>query len=1567
MAVTDFNCEDCEIVIIDNFVPSSTGIGGSLRFMNPFTGVYFDITYPYFESGEIAKFDSDFWIKCPNPNGGDQIKRFVITDSDCSIGHAASGPAAIIDSNLYPNTGNGLCAKNASTLIMGSVSIFDPTTNTVTTNNICEVDVSTNTAVVTPLFQANGFVSGDIVYIPTTDTIVAMIDVGSGVTNIIHYEMNGNVLGVGPVNFSGSGPDSLFSYEEHVYIHVNTSTGNITAGMYKFDLVNYSVNISTIFNIGPNIGDAASSPNYCEVEPKFCYEIGDITDPNDPLISGGAGGMVFATPFTGLNQTPYYYEVALDDLSTGTVPFNSVTIDDVYPFSQAANSLNGQSTCGQLVQDPQLTISFPPAGTTIYDIDTTISNQQARYPYGANAWPDPLHPFPPGAPISSITIGSGASLATSTQVQGLDFNGNSVWSSSVNPVLASIILIPANTTAVPGTGQTVMSLPYASYLFTFNAPMSNPTSAFYLKTLTILSPQGYQPFSTTGAEWGNFALPLTLPTHTDFGTGFDNTQNIVNNPVSTVWPNHDIAAELCANYFINSPGTERWYLPSLMEFHLLSQNLGPGTPFASNLGLNTGYTELQNTYWTSSAINDIVENPLYPNTGPQYIGNVNPGTPGSVTIQSLEFAWAYTATDPNPPYNAFSLTPGPHAMSRCQTLSVRPIRRFECVERQPDPVEPFNWVDNSMWQPGITFQQMFPFTGIGLPATSGSGWNEHLITGPEVGNPSNIVSSIYAFDGVIGLDMWTHTLYRTDAAGNMFDAADFDDANNPDGYTIKIWTANKIFLGEWHYQNCEIILHGTSPYIPHIFEQIAFQHNLPWFNDRDFPGAIRVKFTNPTHVRGSNPILAYGTYNSALGQDQIRNKHVSGAYIEPVASSHWDYLPNPKLHYVYNNEYEEGTFQGHTSSFAFMHISCKMIDAKPLPLPNIHTAQNTTWQQKNVVCLKDIFNEVKSLQGPMNTVLAHETGGNIGVSPGEIAIPNPNSTMPGQPSTGVNIPGGGTLWNFPNNTNIYGSLVVTGGSSSAPGPVTLDFNPGDVFPKHHLFTWHASFDPDPISNMPIFNNFLDGFLSATCGPAIDCGEYMPGDTGPAGGIIVAIPYMNINDPANNVIGPVVPPLQGTEYIENPTDYYYEITPQNLNFTSCTATTQNVIEWGSYDFYTVQAIDLNTTPYQDYWVPENNYYPGYSVAPGYENFIAGEGLGNTIDMYNVNNGNPTYSDPYNELSCNCYFPNVYVDHQNAFERCQNYVWGAYNDWFLPTTEEMAFARNYTPVGTLYDSTNVSNALCGDPNFIDRPYYWTSNALKDFDTEANLLNNNIALDTQGGQYSIQNLWGTTVWNTYDVNENYVAFTVSMNPIDTTSGPDGLGWRTLTSRSTSLNVRGMRRFKCVPVTVQPGTSGDSTHTWSLCGYKTFNYIVGFFSSPWINPVYNQGPITADYLGATSGGDDFYDDIVLNLGSALNIGEVVQIDLDSVGGLTLGGINIRWIYITYEGIQPYNATLALNGLGTTPPFFLYNSCGSATGQSIVSPGDDESSRQSLLNLNSQNVLQVNNKQQKTLYKRGL
>jgi hypothetical protein len=295
---------------------------------------------------------------------------------------------------------------------------------------------------------------------------------------------------------------------------------------------------------------------------------------------------------------------------------------------------------------------------------------------------------------------------------------------------------------------------------------------------------------------------------------------------------------------------------------------------------------------------------------------------------------------------------------------------------------------------------------------------------------------------------------------------------------------------------------------------------------------------------------------------------------------------------------------------------------------------------------------------------------------------------------------------------------------------------------------------------------LQDCLDANCYPGgTPC--FQVGNIGPAGGIIVATPYMNVWDPIYNLYGPTVPSLQGSFDLKNPTEYYYELSPDNLNLLDCNNPTidNHSSQWGS------DSINFaSNSLYADYWLEENVVYTG-AIITQYNNFLnvhsnemIGEGQQATIDMMAVNSGLPLATS--GTFICNNDPTNQYVYNDiNAFELCTAYNQGGYNDWFLPTTNEMGFARNYTPPGTLYDSTGEWN-----------DFYWTCNAPSD-DITTTYIDN---------WMSLQNIQS--------------AFAVHPSPITGTAGPYGEQWRSQKLRSANYNVRAMRRFTCADVPPVP-----------------------------------------------------------------------------------------------------------------------------------------------------------------------
>ena len=267
-------------------------------------------------------------------------------------------------------------------------------------------------------------------------------------------------------------------------------------------------------------------------------------------------------------------------------------------------------------------------------------------------------------------------------------------------------------------------------------------------------------------------------------------------------------------------------------------------------------------------------------------------------------------------------------------------------------------------------------------------------------------------------------------------------------------------------------------------------------------------------------------------------------------------------------------------------------------------------------------------------------------------------------------------------------------------------------------------------------------------------DYQIGDTGPGGGIIVATPWMNINSPSDGCVGPITPALQGMT-LKNYTDYYYEISPENLN-------DGDYIEFGNSG--------INLSNNSSYVTPDTNvvYCPPSNLPSGQVASIENIGQGEqaTQDIMATTSGNPMFSLPIVGFT-------TPIQPVSAFEACDNYSSNGYNDWFLPTTYEMEFARNYSPPGTLgstlpasWESNMITNSANGPlPNA-----YWTCNAEISTTTTLNRTTN------------------------FDPNfPQNTGFAVSGDSFAGNAGPNGYGYRWRVNRGYPLNVRAMRKFKC------------------------------------------------------------------------------------------------------------------------------------------------------------------------------
>ena len=309
-----------------------------------------------------------------------------------------------------------------------------------------------------------------------------------------------------------------------------------------------------------------------------CYNIGDI---------GPGGGIVFALPNTGINNSNFVYEINTDPIQLATTP-----------LALLPNECKNQKL---------LTIKTR-------DVGQTVPNNAIVVDYGPGSNNPSFFP-------SDVNVGD--------ILNAFDINGNGLFSPGVVPTVTLKTLLPNNFVFIA-----------------FSAFMNGPANSQPSETVTFYTTPGFVPVN--GAEWGGYDRPII--TSELFGEGKKNTDIIAavtqtNNPPShpTV-PSHDIAADLTLAFSQNN--LDDWFLPSYEELEEAFNVLG------SN-GLNVlpnppGINDEKTVYWTSTGLNPVNN---------QLAGNVN----------SNELAWAYIT-----PFNTHIL------YRKCKTLSVLPVRRFEC-------------------------------------------------------------------------------------------------------------------------------------------------------------------------------------------------------------------------------------------------------------------------------------------------------------------------------------------------------------------------------------------------------------------------------------------------------------------------------------------------------------------------------------------------------------------------------------------------------------------------------------------------------------------------------------------------------------------------------------------------------------------------------------------------------------------------------------------------------------------------------------------------------------------------
>ena len=540
--------------------------------------------YQQAQTGDIAKYGDKFWIR---ERLSGQVQKFheFILNNDCSCTFIRSvnvQTTGFISGNL-----SGITAVNDTNLIIGGCKEG----NTGLTHAL-NIDISGNIGVATSfcVIDSNA-IAGDICYIPSSNTIITI-----GGDRVRHYDSNGSLLGQifhsqFITNPTVQSPFSSYCYDGEVYF------STLASGVIKVDLTNYTLSQAN-FNI-PYGKDGASSSSCCNPNTTppppppsttSCYNIGDI---------GPGGGIVFALPNTGINNSNFVYEINADPIQLATTP-----------LALLPNECRNQKPL--IVKVRQLSASFG-----------TIPNTALRFEYGPGSQNPTFFP-------SDVVPGQ--------ILNAFDITGSSLFTAGVIPQVTNVTLIAPSPPLFTNT----------HCLIEFNTPMNGPANSQPATNATFYVTPSNVPVN--GAEWGGYDRPII--TSELFGEGKKNTDIIAavtqtNNPPShpTV-PSHDIAADLTLAFSQNN--LDDWFLPSYEEleeaFNVLGSN---GLDMLPN---PSGINDERTVYWTSTGLNPVNN---------QLAGNVN----------SNELAWCYIT-----PFNTTFL------YRKCKTLSVLPVRRFECPE-----------------------------------------------------------------------------------------------------------------------------------------------------------------------------------------------------------------------------------------------------------------------------------------------------------------------------------------------------------------------------------------------------------------------------------------------------------------------------------------------------------------------------------------------------------------------------------------------------------------------------------------------------------------------------------------------------------------------------------------------------------------------------------------------------------------------------------------------------------------------------------------------------------------------
>ena len=327
--------------------------------------------------------------------------------------------------------------------------------------------------------------------------------------------------------------------------------------------------------------------------------------------------------------------------------------------------------------------------------------------------------------------------------------------------------------------------------------------------------------------------------------------------------------------------------------------------------------------------------------------------------------------------------------------------------------------------------------------------------------------------------------------------------------------------------------------------------------------------------------------------------------------------------------------------------------------------------------------------------------------------------------------------------------------------------------------------------------------------------------------------------------------------ENNTNYYFELGPVDLG----------VAEWGNSQ---ISSFAQQNLPWE------------------------GEGEKNSNEM--LNNYSP--------------IPSVLPNADIAFDLCDNYVLNGYNDWFLPSVEEMFFVRNNTSGWGVSHYNNL---------------YWTSNFRDDnyplsaYATPLSIMYNT-GQYTNGTTAAIGGSYGGVITGPgAALNQNNLALASDLTePIVQDPGTGNLATGVTVAvdlfRSQSNKVRPMRKFQCAPSVPE--------HCWRWCSFSLTNgTTVGGWSATTSQTWFQGAAVLHGPISLFGGSyDDFYNYVLTQVGSnGLTVGNNVFLDVspsffpagmiwpDAVSGLCLVymGLQTTFSPVTITTSSAMNSTV--------------------------------------------------------------